>query len=63
MDLSFKWIVNVSAPLAQPICVFFTHLFSQFLEIHSMNFKNKNVTTSNGGSLGLWIDEERSQLR
>ena len=56
---------RTSMPHLRNQFVYFLRTYSlNFLKfIYSMNFKNKNVTTSNGGSLGLWIDEERSQLR
>ena len=59
--------VSASRPHMNAFCVFFNDLISCFpeLEYHSpaCELRKKIETTSNGGSLGSWIDEERSQVR
>ena len=54
-------MLSCTAPFVQPI-VFFYALVLSCIE-SNLDSINLNVTTSNGGSLGSCIDEERSQLR
>ena len=60
MRTFFKWFRP--APLVQPFVYFYALVVSCMLLTMLITW-NRNVTTSNGGSLGSCIDEERSQLR